>query len=333
MSRALSQYTQKYFGEYLVDDNITEICYNGDDKVWLLDTKSNWHCEESALNFASASSFATSAGAFKEDEIDKAKPIMSAVLVSGERVQFVLPPATKKEHISITIRKPSKVRYTIEDYKKSGIFDDIKAQDSSAKKTPNDLELYSLYEERNWAEFMAKAVAYGKNVIICGETGSGKTTFMKSLIDFIPTSDRIITIEDVEEIKFYEHKNFVQLFYPSEATSDDFLNSAALLKSCLRMKPDRILLAELRGAETYDFINVLTSGHGGSITSCHAGSSADCFKRLGMMILQNKQGQHIPYEIIQKMLFDVVDVIVHLYAHAGKRHISEIYYKDMAKGV
>ena len=153
---------------------------------------------------------------------------------------------------------------------------------------------------------------------------------MKSLIDFIPVSERLITIEDVEEIKFYEHKNFVQLFYPSEAKSGDFLNSATLLKSCLRMKPDRILLAELRGGETYDFLNVLTSGHGGSITSCHAGSSADCFKRLGMMILQNSQGQNIPYEIIQKMLFDVVEVIVHLYAHAGKRHISEIYFKEMA---
>ena len=256
---------------------------------------------------------------------------MSCILVTGERVQIVMPPAAKRDHISITIRKPSKVRYTIDDYKKSGIFDSIKAQDSNKNKTPNDVELYSLYENRNWAEFVSKAVAYGKNLVICGETGSGKTTFMKSLIDFIPTTDRLITIEDVEEIKFYEHKNFVQLFYPSEAKSGDFLNSATLLKSCLRMKPDRILLAELRGAETYDFVNVLTSGHGGSITSCHAGSSADCFKRLGMMILQNPQGQHIPYEIIQKMLFDVIDVIVHLYAHAGKRHISEIYFKDLVK--
>lgn len=94
------------------------------------------------------------------------------------------------------------------------------------------------------------------------------------------------------------------------------------------MKPDRILLAELRGAETYDFINVLSSGHGGSITSCHAGSSADCFKRLAMMILQNPQGQCVPFEIIQKMLMDLIDIIVHIHAHHGKRRISEIYFKE-----
>ena len=331
MSVSLEKYARKYFGIYLDDDNITEICYNGDDKLWTQNTNGIWECHETELDFDGANAFAQASGAFKEDQINQARPIMSCILVTGERVQIVMPPATKREHISITIRKPSKVRYTIDDYKKSGIFDDIKAQDSNKNKTPNDVELYSLYENRNWAEFVSKAVAYGKNLVICGETGSGKTTFMKSLIDFIPTTDRLITIEDVEEIKFYEHKNFVQLFYPSEAKSGDFLNSATLLKSCLRMKPDRILLAELRGAETYDFVNVLTSGHGGSITSCHAGSSADCFKRLGMMILQNPQGQHIPYEIIQKMLFDVIDVIVHLYAHAGKRHISEIYFKDLVK--
>lgn len=330
MSVSLEKYTKKYFGDYLNDDSITEICYNGDNKIWTQNFNGVWECHESELNVDGASAFAQASGAFKEDQINQAKPIMSCVLVSGERVQIVMPPATKREHISITIRKPSKIRYTIEDYKKSGIFESIKAQDSSKNKTPNDLELYKLYEERNWALFISKAVSFGKNIIICGETGSGKTTFMKSLIDFIPVSERLITIEDVEEIKFYEHKNFVQLFYPSEAKSGDFLNSATLLKSCLRMKPDRILLAELRGGETYDFLNVLTSGHGGSITSCHAGSSADCFKRLGMMILQNSQGQNIPYEIIQKMLFDVIDVIVHLYAHAGKRHISEIYFKEIA---
>ena len=331
MSVSLEKYARKYFGIYLDDDNITEICYNGDDKLWTQNTHGIWECHETELDFDGANAFAQASGAFKEDQINQARPIMSCILVTGERVQIVMPPAAKRDHISITIRKPSKVRYTIDDYKKSGIFDSIKAQDSNKNKTPNDVELYSLYENRNWAEFVSKAVAYGKNLVICGETGSGKTTFMKSLIDFIPTTDRLITIEDVEEIKFYEHKNFVQLFYPSEAKSGDFLNSATLLKSCLRMKPDRILLAELRGAETYDFVNVLTSGHGGSITSCHAGSSADCFKRLGMMILQNPQGQHIPYEIIQKMLFDVIDVIVHLYAHAGKRHISEIYFKDLVK--
>ena len=167
----------------------------------------------------------------------------------------------------------------------------------------------------------------GKNIVIAGATGSGKTTFMKSLIDFIPVDERLITIEDTEEIAFHSHKNFVQLFYPSEAKEGDPVTSAILLKSCLRMKPDRILLAELRGGETYDYLNVLNSGHGGSITSLHSGSVRETFTRLALMILQNPQGQKLPFEIIKKNLDDVIDVVVHIQAHNGERNISDIYYK------
>lgn len=326
MSVSLAKYADNYFGKYLRDKTINEICYNGDKKIWFQNKIGLWECEDTDLDFDSASAFAQASASYKEDQVDKAKPILSCVLTSGERVQIVLPPASKKDLISITIRKPSQTRFKMEDYKKSGLFNEIKKQTKELNQ--KDLELLDLYKNNHFEKFLEKAVSYGKNVVICGETGSGKTTFMKSLIDYIPLDSRIITIEDVEEIVLYEHKNFVQLFYPSEAKNDDFLNSATLLKSCLRMKPDRILLAELRGGETYDFINVLSSGHGGSITSCHAGSSEDCFKRLSMMMLQNPQGQKIPFEIIQKILFDLIDIIIHIYAHNGQRRIGEMYFKE-----
>ena len=157
---------------------------------------------------------------------------------------------------------------------------------------------------------------------------------MKSLIDFIPVSERLITIEDVEEIKFYEHKNFVQLFYPSEAKSGDFLNSATLLKSCLRMKPDRILLAELRGGETYDFLNVISSGHNGSMTSCHAGSVKTAYDRLVMMSMQNPQAIALGKDMIMDIVKNVIDMIVVFKRHNGKRQVTEyvcngeFYYRD-----
>ena len=327
MSISLQKYTSSFFGKYLNDPLINEICYNGEDKIWFLNANGEWENEDTKLDFDGAEAFSQASASYKEDQIDKSKPILSCVLVGGERVQIVMPPATKREMISITIRKPSQKRFTINDHEKSGLFESVK--DFNSKQTNlKNIELLELYQNKNYKNFLAKAVSFGKNIVICGETGSGKTTFMKSLIDFIPIDERIITIEDVEEIKFYEHKNFVQLFYPSEAKSTDFLNSATLLKSCLRMKPDRILLAELRGAETYDFVNVLASGHGGSLTSCHAGSSEEAFKRLSMMILQNPQGQCIPYEIINAMLRDLIDIIVHIYAYQGKRRISEIYFKE-----
>lgn len=325
MSVSLQKYADNLFGKYLQDDSVNEICYNGDELIWYQNTSGAWQCESSPITYENAEAFAQAAASFKEDQIDKARPILSCVLVSGERVQIVLPPASKKDHISITIRKPSRTRFVMNDFSKQGLFSEIEPRSHALSQKDN--ELLNLYENRAYESFISKAVSYGKNVIICGETGSGKTTFMKSLIDFIPLESRLITIEDVEEIVFFTHKNFVQLFYPSEAKSDDFLNSATLLKSCLRMKPDRILLAELRGAETYDFMNVLSSGHGGSLTSCHAGSSKDCFKRLAMMMLQNPQGQKIPYEQILAMLHDLIDVIIHIYAHNGKRRISEVYFK------
>ena len=214
-------------------------------------------------------------------------------------MQIVIPNATKENHISITIRKPSKVRYTIDDYINNGSID---------AKMANELKI---------------AIENGKNIIICGETGSGKTTFMKTLIDFIPLDERIITIEDVEEIKFWDHKNFVQLFYPSEAKSDSLVNATTLLKSCLRMKPSRILLAEVRGGETYDFLNVISSGHNGSMTSCHAGSVKSAIDRLVMMSMQNTQAQVLGKDMLLDIVSNTIDYIVVFKRLGKKRQVTE----------
>lgn len=326
MSISLEKYTNTHFSKYLRDDSITEICYNGDNKIWCLDNKSFWTAYDSSLDFEKANTFVQSVASAKKTEIQSNKPILSSILGGGERIQLVLPPATNDGVISLTIRKPSKVKYTFDDYQKQGIFNSIKNIDSNSLSS-EDKELLKEYKNKNYPEFLKNAVKYGKNVVIAGGTGTGKTTFMKSLIDFIPVDERIITIEDVQEIQFSNHKNYVQLFYPSEAKESDFTTSASLLKSCLRMKPDRILLAELRGAETYDFINVVSSGHNGSLTSCHAGSVSETFTRLALMTLQNSKGQKIPFNIIHEMLKDVIDVVVHIELHNGIRTISEIYYK------
>lgn len=309
-SIVLDNLTQKYFGEFLKDDNINEIAYNGGNFIWIEDTKGQWQSFKSNLDIKAALAFGKTAAAFKKDMLDKTKPILSCILTSGERVQIVIPPACKDNCVSITIRKPSKTKYTIADYLKNKSLDEP------------------------LADLLKSSIEAGKNIIICGETGSGKTTFMKTLIDFIPPEERIITIEDVEEIKFYQHKNFVQLFYPSEAKSTDAVNSTTLLKSCLRMKPDRILLAELRGGETYDFLNVISSGHNGSMTSCHAGSVKTAYDRLVMMSMQNPQAIALGKDMIMDIVKNVIDMIVVFKRHNGKRQVTEyvcngeFYYRD-----
>lgn len=324
-SKSLSKYISKYFGNFIEDESITEICYNGDNSIWTLDNSSNWKRYDTELNYNGASAFSQAVAAFQNTEVQKNKPILSATLPNGQRVQVVLPNATKENYISITIRKPSNKKITLEDYENSGIFKEI----GHREKVLSSIEkkLLKLYKEKDYKNFLIESVKKGKNIIISGETGSGKTTFMKSLIEFIPENERLITIEDVEEIKFYKHKNYVQLFYPSEAKPGDPLTSATLLKSCLRMKPDRILLAELRGGETFDYIDVINSGHNGSITSCHAGSVEETFTRLALMARRNENAQSIPHSIIEQILEDLIDIVVHMHEQNGKRFITDIYYK------
>ena len=154
---------------------------------------------------------------------------------------------------------------------------------------------------------------------------------MKSLIAFIPEIERMVTIEDTEEITFHKHKNFVQLFYPSEAKEGDSVTSAILLKSCLRMKPDRILLAELRGGEAYDYLDILGSGHGGSMTSIHAGTIKQAFNRLSRMARKNPNAKNETSKDIKKEFKEVIDVIINIKEHNGKRWINDIYFKGQYK--
>jgi type IV secretion system protein VirB11 len=191
-------------------------------------------------------------------------------------------------------------------------------------------------ENKEYVQFLRRAVQLEKVIVVAGETGSGKTTFMKALMQEIPSNQRIITIEDVPELFLPSHPNHTHLFYPSEAKEEEnaLVTAAALLKSCLRMKPTRILLAELRGGETFDFINVAASGHGGSITSLHAGSTQLAFERMALMILQNRQGRTLPYSVIRRLLHLVVDVVIHVHndiESAAGRHITEIWYEPTLK--
>lgn len=284
------------------------------------------------------SSLATAVASWNEDDFSDVKPILSATLPDGERVQFVRAPACTKGTISMTIRRPSFDVRSLDDYEDQGFFDKIAPVST---KRQGDDELEELYvsmlnpnlhqDERVWArrKFLTRAVELGRTVVIAGGTGSGKTTFMKALMQSIPVDQRIITIEDVPELLYGlpNHRNQVNLLYPSEATESSPVNAAKLMKSCLRMKPDRILLAELRSGETYDWLNSVLSGHSGSITSCHANNCTAVFDYLALKVLQSETGRNLPYDHIKRLLSDVIDVVCHIQNNHGERHITEVYFK------
>ena len=328
------------FASFMADDAITEVCVNRPKEIWC-ERRSVWERHDAPeITFEHMESLATAtakfaSGATYSDE----EPILSAILPGDQRVQFVRPPACENGTLSMTIRKPSFTVRSLEDYRQEGFFDHVRkvtAKSLAADLSPEEQALVALKEAGDYVGFLRKAIKHQKVIVVAGETGSGKTTFMKSLMQEIPTDQRIITIEDTPELFLPNHPNRVHLFYPSEASEEQGspLTSAKCLKATLRMKPTRILLAELRGGECFDFVRVAASGHGGSITSLHAGSCSLAFEQMALMVLQNRQGRMLPYEVIRRMLYLVVDVIVHVnndvYDGLG-RHITELWYDPLAK--
>ena len=293
-------------------------------------------------NYDFAYQLAIAVARYNDNDISDTNPILSAVLPEGERCQFVIPPATVRGKISMTIRRPSMEVRTMESYLSGGFFDEIHPVTTERL---GDAELAELYadltrtdidveeQRRIRSRFLLRAVELGRVVVVAGSTGSGKTTFMKTLMQAIPKDERIITIEDCPELMYglTSHENRVHLMYASEGGENAITSASSMMKSCLRMKPDRILLAELRGGETYDWLQSVLSGHAGSITSCHASNCSAVFPYLAMKVMQSPVGKNLPYEEIMTQLRSVIDIVVHIANNRGQRHITEVYFAGSDK--
>ena len=339
----LNAYAQRVFGKFLQDDEITEIAINKPKEIWT-EKRGCWtqHASEE-LTLEVLRNFAPAFAGFNNTGISDINPIVSGTLETGERVQVVYPPASSKGTISVTLRKPSKHVFPHQSYIENGYYDALKFSDLGRGFTEDTKaemqasfarnELIALLETENFPRFFERAVETGKTIVLAGSTGSGKTSFMKTLIEYIPQELRIVTIEDTAEVKFYKHKNYVHLYYDAAANKDSIITSASLLKSCFRMKPDRILLSEIRGAESWDFIKVVTSGHSGSMTSIHAGNIEEAIKGIITRCFQNQECRSFTYDILQKMVLQSIDIICHIEYKNGERYISDIYFKDLHQKV
>src|SRR5690606_29091222 len=225
------------------------ICINRPGELYL-ETRSGWRREAvPSLTFERARQFCTAVvnESNTGQRITDADPMVSLTFPTGQRAQFVIPPACDAGRVSITIRLPAKFSKSLDEYEADGFFAEILEQAEDLGE--HDRELLLLQRNRQYAEFFRKSVQYRKNIVVAGATGSGKTTFMKSLVNHIPDDERLVTIEDAREL-FLRQPNVVHLLYSKGGQSTSNVTARSCMEACLRMKPDRIILAELRGDES-----------------------------------------------------------------------------------
>ncbi|MCX8518504.1 MAG: P-type DNA transfer ATPase VirB11 [Methylophilaceae bacterium] len=315
------------FDQWFQDDAVTEICVNTEKKVFV-ERKAAWECHPSdAINKQLITSLATAVATYSSQQVDTKKPLLSAALPNGTRIQIVLPPAVEN-FPSLTMRKPAKVIRTVDDFEAEGLFAEVKLSQNVVG--PEDKDLLKLLGNKQYKDFFKQAVLAKKNIVVSGATGSGKTTFMKGLVREIPRNERLITIEDVRELHL-PHENAVHLLYSKGGQGAGDVIAKDLLECCLRMKPDRILLAELRGNECLYYVRNAASGHPGSITSCHAGTPALAFEQLAIMIQDSEGGANLTFDVIKRLLTLTIDIVVQFKNEHGKRFISEIYFDPARK--
>lgn len=317
------QYEVLGIREYMESPEVTEICVNRPGELYV-ETRDGWRrIEVPGLTFERARQFCTAVvnESRTGQRITDVDPVVSLTFPTGQRAQFVIPPACPTGTVSITIRLPARQTRTLEQYQADGFFDQILEERQDID--DHDRELLELRKSRDYGQFFRKAVLYKKNIVVSGATGSGKTTFMKALVNHIPHDERLVTIEDAREL-FIPQPNAVHLLYSKGGQSTSNVTAKSCMEACLRMKPDRIILAELRGDESFYFIRNCASGHPGSITSCHAGSTAQTWDQLALMVKASGEGAGLEFAVIKRLLMLTIDVVVHIKAHAGRRYITGI---------
>jgi type IV secretion system protein VirB11 len=242
-----------------------------------------------------------------------------------KRVQVVIPPACKDGTVSITIRRPSMVDKTLEQLEKEGAFRSV--EQVSEELHDFEHELLMLKEQNRIREFLELAVKKKRTINVVGKTGSGKTTIAKTLAGLIPAEERLITIEDVHEMFLNSHRNKVHLLYRRSDEEGIRPMAKSALASCLRMKPDRILLAELRGDEAWEFVKSVNTGHPGSLTTMHANGAYESFEQMTALIKDSATGSHLDAGYIKQRLFATIDIVLFY----RNRKLVELYYDPHGK--
>lgn len=315
-------------GKYLGDASVTELVINLPGEVGIERGGCWTWASEPSLDFKTLMALATAAAAYTAQDITRENPIVSTIFPTGERVQIVIPPVVPDETVSITIRKPSSVTMTLDDFEAAGLFRNTHIAQKKVRQ--HELDLLKLLRGGHHAAFFDGAVKAKLNILISGATGSGKTTFSKGLIQLIPAEERLLTIEDTREL-IVPQKNVVHMLYAKDGQGTANVTAKHLLESALRMRPDRILLQELRDGTAFFYLRNVNSGHPGSITTIHADSAELAFEQLTLLVKESEGGSDLARDDIRALLKMLVDCVVQIKKTDGKFRVTEIYYDPQGR--
>lgn len=253
-------------------------------------------------------------------------PLLSASLplFGGARIQFLLPPAAR-HGVAMAIRKQVVIDRTLDDYVADGAFEGLSIA-RTPPVDPADADLRDLARRGDVAGFLELAVAVRKTILISGATSSGKTTLLNALLAKIPAHERIVTIEDAPELR-PPHASVVSLIASRGDQGDAAVSPQNLLEAALRLRPDRILLGELRGSEAFAFLRAVNTGHPGSLTTVHADSPASAYEQIALMALQS--GVTLSREDVLAYVRGVVRIVVQTARVGGRRVITALHYGDL----
>jgi type IV secretion system protein VirB11 len=252
--------------------------------------------------------------------ISREHPLLAATLPDGARIQIVAPPATRGP-MAVAIRKHVSSDLTLNDYDRQGAF--ARTQRGSAD-AASDGELRRLYEAGEWSAFLRAAVRAKKTILVSGGTSTGKTTFLNALLREIPAHERLVLIEDTPEL-VVRHENAIGLVAARGAEREAHVTPEDLLIASLRLRPERIIMGEVRGGEAFTFLRAVNTGHPGSLSTIHADSPERALEQLALLVLQ--AGSRLRMDDVLAYAGRVIDVCVQLRRDKHGRHISEAIWK------
>lgn len=308
----------------LSKDGVNEISINEPNEAWVEKRGDMFKVNLPGYDSKHLKSLARLIAESTDQKISEETPLLSATLPEGQRVQVVFPPACENHTVILSIRKKSELAWTLEDYEKMGAFDSTATEKVTDE---NNVILSRLLKANRIKDFLYQSILVKKNIIISGGTSTGKTTFTNACLRAIPKIERLISVEDAREIDLESHPNKVHLLASKGGQGLAKVTTQDLIETCLRLRPDRIIVGELRGSEAFSFLRAINTGHPGSISTLHADTPEMAIQQLKLMVMQ--AGLGMPPDDILSYIKNVVDIVVQLKRGSkGRRFVSQVYFKD-----